>query len=116
MHQYAMKAAIAAMAAGKQGKFWAFHDRLFREHDKLSDKEINDIAKSIGLNMVEFEKQMKNPEIKFQIEKDILDGRHADVTGTPTIFINGRRLREWSQNGIQMLIDKELNKLRQKNK
>ena len=113
MHQYAMKAAIAALAAGKQGKFWAFHDRLFRKYNKLSDQEIDDIAKSIGLNMAEFEKQMKDRDIQSQIEKDILDGRRADVTGTPTIFINGRRLREWSQNSIQMLINKELNKSHQ---
>jgi protein-disulfide isomerase len=113
MHQFAMKAAIAAMAAGKQGKFWAFHDRLFREYNKLSDQEIDDIAKSIGLNMDAFEKQMKDPDIQFQIEKDILDGRRADVTGTPTIFINGRRVRNWSQNGIQMLINKALIKLHQ---
>ena len=105
-----MKAAIAAMAAGKQGKFWDFHDQLFREYNQLSDQKIKDIAKSLGLNMAEFENQMKNPSILKQIEKDMSDGHRADVTGTPTVFINGRRLRDWSQNGLQMLIDKELNK------
>jgi protein-disulfide isomerase len=113
MHPYAMKAAIAAMAARKQGKFWDFHDRLFREYNKLSDQKIDDIAKSLGLNMAEFEKQMKDPDIQFQIEKDILDGRRDHITGTPTIFINGRRVKNWSQNELQMLINKELNKSHQ---
>jgi protein-disulfide isomerase len=112
-HQYAMKAAIAAMAAGKQGKFWEFHDKLFLEYNKLSDQKIKDIAKSLGLNMADFEKQMKNPEVLTQIEKDIIDGRRANITGTPTVFVNGRLLRDWSQNGFQMLINKELNKSKQ---
>jgi protein-disulfide isomerase len=113
MHQYAMKAAMAAVAAGKQGKFWEFHDRLFLEYNKLSDQKIKDIAKSLGLNMTDFETQMKSPKIMTQIQKDIVDGRQASVTGTPTVFINGRRVRDWSQNGLQMLIKKELNKIHQ---
>jgi protein-disulfide isomerase len=113
MHPYAMKAAIAAMAAGKQGKFWEFHDRLFLEYNKLSDQKIRDIAKSLGLNMTDFETQMKSPKILGQIQKDIVDGRQAAVTGTPTVFINGRRVRNWSQNELQMLINKALNKIHQ---
>ncbi len=113
MHQYAMKAAMAAVAAGKQGKFWEFHDRLFLEYNKLSDQKIKDIAKSLGLNMTDFETQMKSPKIMTQIQKDIVDGHQASVTGTPTVFINGRRVRNWSQNELQMLINKELNKIHQ---
>jgi protein-disulfide isomerase len=112
-HQFAMKAAIAAMAAGKQGKFWEFHDKLFLEYNKLSDQKIKDIAKGLGLNMADFEKQMKNPEILTQIEKDIIEGRRVNVTGTPTVFVNGRQLKDWSQNGFQMLINRELKKLHQ---
>ncbi|MEJ2657525.1 MAG: thioredoxin domain-containing protein [Desulfobacterales bacterium] len=112
-HQYAMKAAIAALAAGKQGKFWEFHDRLFREYNKLNDQKILEIAKSLGLNMADFEKQMKNPNVLAQIQKDIRDGREAGIKGTPTVYINGRQVKDWSLNGLQMLIDKELNKLRQ---
>jgi protein-disulfide isomerase len=113
MHQYAMKAATAAMAAGQQGKFWEFHDRLFLEYNKLSDQMIKDIAKSLGLNMTDFETQMKSPKILGQIQKDIVDGHQAAVTGTPTVFINGRRVRNWSPNELQVLINKALNKIHQ---
>jgi protein-disulfide isomerase len=113
MHRYAMDAAMAAMAAGKQGKFWKFHDRLFLEYNQLSDQKIRDIAQNLGLNMAEFDKQMKSPEIRAKIEKDILDGRQAAVTGTPTVFINGRRVRNWSLNELQMLINRELTKVHQ---
>jgi protein-disulfide isomerase len=110
-HKFAMKAAMAVLAADKQGKFWKFHDQLFLAYDKLSDQKIREIARNLGFNVEEFEKKMKNPKIAAKIQKDVLDGREAGVTGTPTVFINGRHLRDWSLNGLQMLIDKELNKL-----
>lgn len=105
-----MKAAMAALAAKQYGKFWKFHDQLFLEHNKLSDQKIKEIARNLGFNNEEFEKMMKNPKVLAKIQQDILDGRKAGVTGTPTVFVNGRRLRDWSLNGLQMLIDKELGK------
>ncbi|MBW2490372.1 MAG: thioredoxin domain-containing protein [Deltaproteobacteria bacterium] len=110
-HKYAMEAAIAALAADKHGKFWKFHDQLFLEHNKLSDQKIREIARNLGFNSEEFEKMMKNPKFMAKIQKDILDGQQAGITGTPTIFVNGRRLRDWSLNGLQMLIDKALEKM-----
>jgi protein-disulfide isomerase len=109
-HKYAMEAAMAALAADKYGKFWKFHDQLFLVYNKLSDKKIREIARDLGFNSEKFEKMMKDPKILAKIQKDILDGRHAGVTGTPTVFVNGRRLRDWSLNGLQILIDKELEK------
>jgi protein-disulfide isomerase len=109
-HKYAMKAATAALAAENYGKFWQFHDQLFNEYDKLNDQKFKEIARNLGLNVREFEKEMKNPKIVTKIQKDVLDGREAGITGTPTIFVNGRRLKDFSLNGLQMLIDKELGK------
>ncbi len=110
-HKYATKAAMAALAADKYGKFWKFHDQLFLEYNKLNDLKIKEIAQNLGLNGEEFEKMMKNPKILAKIQQDILDGRQAGVTGTPTVFVNGRRLRDWSPNGLQVLIDKALEKM-----
>ena len=106
-----MKAATAALASEKYGKFWKFHDKLFLEHDKLSDQKIKEIAHNLGFNSEEFEKMMKDPKVLAKIQQDILEGRQAGVTGTPTVFVNGRRLRNWSLNGLQTLIDKELDKM-----
>jgi len=106
-----MEAAMAALAADKYGKFWNFHDQLFLESDKLNDQKIRKIARNLGFNNEEFEKMMKNPKILAKIQQDILDGRQAGITGTPTVFVNGRRLKDWSLNGLQMLIDKELGKM-----
>ena len=105
-----MKAATAALAANEQGKFWEFHDMLFENHDRLSDDKIKEIAASLNLNKNRFDEKIKDPQIRNKIQQDLIDGSNADVRGTPTIFINGRLLRNRSLDGFRVLIEKELKK------
>jgi protein-disulfide isomerase len=95
------------MAAQKQGKFWEFHDELFRTKP-LSTDAINNIAVKLGLDIEQFNKDMNDPEVLNQIRKDLFDAQKAGVTGTPTIFINGKKLKNRSPQGFQMMIDAEL--------
>jgi len=106
-----MKAAVAALAAESQGKFWEFHDQLFENYNKLNDQKIREIALGLGFDPAEFEKKMKDPKINAMIRQDLRDGSQAGVRGTPTIFINGRRLNNRTPQGFQAAIDKELQKL-----
>jgi protein-disulfide isomerase len=106
-----MKAAVAALAAESQGKFWEFHDLLFENYNKLNDQKIQEIALAVGLNPEEYEKQKKDPATERRVKQDLSDGRRAGVRGTPTIFINGIRLRDRSLKGFQAAIDKQLQKL-----
>ena len=106
-----MKAAVAALTAEGQGKFWEFHDLLFENYNKLNDQKIQDIAVAVGLNLEEYEKKKKDPAITRQVRQDLSDGQKAGVRGTPTIFINGIRLRDRSLKGFQAAIDKQLQKL-----
>ena len=106
-----MKAAVAALAADSQGKFWEFHDLLFKNYNKLSDQKIQEIAQAVGLNLEEYEKMKKDPATEKKVRQDLSDGRRAGVRGTPTIFINGIRLRDRSLKGFQTAIDKQLQKL-----
>ena len=110
-HKFAMKAAVAALAAGDQGKFWEFHDLLFKNYNKLSDQKIQEIAQAVGLNMEDYEKKKNDPAIKRKVNQDFSEGRQAGVRGTPSIFINGIRLRDRSLKGFQAAIDKQLQKL-----
>jgi protein-disulfide isomerase len=110
-HKYAMKAAIAALAADSQGKFWEFHDLLFKNYNKLDDQKIQDIAVAVGLNLEEYEKMKKDPSIQGKVRRDLSDGRRAGVRGTPTVFINGKRLRDRSLEGFQAAVDEQLEKL-----
>ena len=109
-HQFAVKAATATLAADRQGKFWEFHDLLFKNYNKLNDQVIEGIAVGLGFDKREFENAMKDPAIMKIIRQDVIDGRKADVRGTPTIFINGRRLQNRSLAGFQSIIDKLLQK------
>ncbi len=113
-HKFAIKAATAALAAESQGKFWEFHDLLFKNYNKLNDQKIREIALELSLDQTEFEKKMKDPKITAMIRQDVREGAQAGVRGTPSIFINGRRLNDRSLKGFQAVIDKELQKLGKK--
>jgi len=110
MHQFANKAAVAALAANRQGKFWEFHHKLFEASSSLSDAKMQDIAKELGLDMEKFNKDLNDPEIQTRINLDLKEGQMAEVQGTPTMFINGKALKNPSSEGITQMIDEELKK------
>jgi protein-disulfide isomerase len=110
-HKFAMKAAAAALAAESQGKFWEFHDQLYKNYNRLNDQKVREIALGLGLDQAELEKKMRDPALQSKIRRDAREGAQAGVRGTPTIFINGRKLKDRSLNGFQAAIDKELQKL-----
>jgi protein-disulfide isomerase len=58
--------------------------------------------------MEKFDKDMKDPELKALVERDFQEGARAGVRGIPTIFVNGRMLRNRSFQGFQAAIEKEL--------
>jgi len=107
-HQFARPAALAALAANKQGKFWELHDQLYENYNRLSDQKIREIAQQVGLDMEKFNNDIKDPELKALIERDFQEGAEAGVRGIPTIFVNGRRLKNRSYQGFQAAIEKEL--------
>ncbi len=110
MHGYARKAAIAALAAAKQGKFWEIHEKLFANQKDLSDAKVEAIAGELGLNMEQFNQDLKDPAIASLIDRDMNNGRQANVQGTPTIFVNGKLLNQRSLQGFQQAIEAELKK------
>ncbi len=110
-HKFARQAAIAALAAGKQGKFWEFHDLLFKNYNSLNAQKIREISQQLNLDLEQFAKDQKDRQVLAMINQDISDASNAGVRSTPTIFINGKRLRNRNLTGFQALIDKELKKL-----
>ncbi|MBT8406317.1 MAG: thioredoxin domain-containing protein, partial [Deltaproteobacteria bacterium] len=107
-HKFAWPAAMAALAANKQGKFWELHDQLYENYNRLSDQKIKEIAQQVGLDMEKFDKDMKDPELKAIVERDFQEGARIGVRGIPTIFVNGRQLKNRSFQGFQAAIEKEL--------
>ena len=74
----------------------------------------NDIAVVLKLDQTKLEQKMKAPEIANQIRQDVVDGRKAGVRGTPSVFINGKLVRDRSFNGFKSMIDDELRKMAKK--
>ncbi len=91
IHSHADLAAAAAIAAHKQGKFWALHDAMYAHPEDLSRKAILAMAKKSGLDMDRFENDMDSTEVRETVVRDVQDGDEAGVEGTPTIFVNGQR-------------------------
>ena len=111
MHSYAKKAAAAAIAAGKQGKFWEMHEKLFANQKDMSDAKVEAIAAELGLNMDQFDKDLKDPSVASFIDKDTNDGVRAGVQGTPTVFIDGKPFNQRSPEGFRQAIEAELKKV-----
>ena len=106
-HKQALPAALASMAAGEQGRFWEYHDDLFLHQNSLSSDKYLEIAQNMGLDLKIFSLDMMRPSIRKKIEQDISDAKKAGVTGTQTIFVNGRKLKKRGFGAISKLIDNE---------
>lgn len=107
------------MAANEQGRFWDFHDKIFSyitapTKQKLDNSELGQIPIRLGLDMPRFLNSLKNPGIKELINRDLREGQAAEVTGTPTLFVNGLKVNNRSLEGIQQMIDAELQKRKNK--
>ena len=111
-HKFARPAAVAALAAGRQGKFWEFHDRLYQYYNQLDQQKIQLFSQELGLDAVRFEQDMKDSQLTAVINRDYSEGVRAGVTGTPAVFLNGKLLRDRRMAGFQAAIEKELQKLR----
>ncbi|MDT8420233.1 MAG: thioredoxin domain-containing protein [Desulfuromonadales bacterium] len=112
MHRNAEAAAIAGLAADRQGKFWPYHDLLFEHFNRLNPQKISELAKQAGLDMARFEMDRKDPALMRQVQADISQGRNIGVRGTPTLFINGRRVQQRSFDEMSRMIEEELKALR----
>ena len=109
-HKKALPAALASLAAAEQGKFWEYHDELFINQSNLSNEKYMEIARDIGLDQEKFSKDFLRPSLRKKIELDLADGKKAGVTGTPTVFVNGRRLGKRNFAALKEMIDEELNR------
>jgi len=108
-HPEADVAARAAVAAQMQDKFWPMHDLLFKYQKQLSPQKIKQFARQIGVNYSKFEKDMVSAEAVRRVREDKQAGEEAQITGTPSIFINGRRyMGDRTEKGIFAAIDAAL--------
>ncbi|MCW5834035.1 MAG: thioredoxin domain-containing protein [Labilithrix sp.] len=102
-------AARAAIAAGKQGKFWEMHHLIFANQENLSQQGLDSMAKELGLDVGRLHADMQAPDTAERIAKDRKLGEDLKIEGTPSIFINGRQfdghqdLNEWLNLELAMM-------------
>jgi protein-disulfide isomerase len=89
VHQFAMKAAEAAVAAAQEGKFWEMHDKLFENRRHLGTISLKGYAREIGITNKRFLDNLVNSTFSWQVRDDLLEGLHKGVREVPAFFING---------------------------
>jgi protein-disulfide isomerase len=89
-HPRAAQAAEAAECAGDQGRFFEYHETLFRYSRELSDENLVSYARGLGLDVAGFQRCLDSGRKAGIVEQDIQDGLVRGVMGTPTFFINGK--------------------------
>jgi protein-disulfide isomerase len=92
MHEHARLAAKAALAANAQGKYWELHELLFAHRDALDRSSIEGYARSVGLDMARFDRDLDGQDLEARVDAELALAEPLHVEGTPTFFVNGRRL------------------------
>jgi NhaA family Na+:H+ antiporter len=90
-HPGAERIAQAAEAAGKQGKFWEFHDWVYDSEQPVTEARAIEQARAMGLDMGRFTADLESAATRARVEEDLSDGRRNGVLGTPTLFVDGIR-------------------------
>jgi protein-disulfide isomerase len=109
-HKQAKNAAKASEAAGEQGKFWEMHDLIFEKFNKLTDASFKEFAEQLGLDVNKFLADFNSNKYDMQIQQDINLARTVGVTGTPTLYMNGKRMQRRSFDDFKSSIDEILKK------
>ena len=110
-HTNARAAAEAAMAAHKQGKFWAFNDKVWAIADSLSPAALEQIAKDVGLDVAKWRADFESEAIKARVQQDRTQGERLALQATPTIYVNGRLFADNKDvDSLRDWINEELNR------
>lgn len=108
IHADAFRAALAADAAGAQGKYFQYVELLYSNQNSLDAASLKQFAATIGLDRKRFDADLDAEKFAAEIRKDMEDGKRYGITGTPTIFVNGIKLRQFSAEKFRDAIEKAL--------
>lgn len=103
IHELALPAAVAAEAAGLQGKYWEMHDALFDNQYRLSEDLFDELAETIGLDVEKFRSDSAADTVKEKIDNDFESGVRSGVNGTPSFYVNGTKFDGGATDLYQML-------------
>jgi protein-disulfide isomerase len=107
-HANARKAAEAAEAAREQGKYWEYSSVLFRNQSALGVDKLRQYAAELGLDRARFDASLDSGKFAEKVQRDIVDGRKLGINGTPTLYINGKRVSDNSYESVKSAIESAL--------
>ncbi|MFH1279572.1 MAG: thioredoxin domain-containing protein [Candidatus Eisenbacteria bacterium] len=110
-HEYAVPAALALLAAEKQGKFWEMHDALFEGDADLTRTRIDELAGKIGLDLAKLHADEKEKDLVARLRAEKMEGLQFGVEKTPGILVNGkfyRGVRTWEELRDRIEEEKEI--------
>ncbi len=110
IHKNAFQAALAANVADAQGKFFEYVEILYQNQAKLDDESLIQYASRLGLDLKRFEADLKSKKFAPDVERDLTDGKTYGITGTPTIYVNGVKIRTFSAENVKRAIERALKK------
>jgi protein-disulfide isomerase len=108
MHADAYKAAEAAEAAREQGKYWEYIALLMRNQSALGVPKLKEYAGQLALDRAKFDAALDSGKFSDKVQRDMRDGMRLGVSGTPTIFVNGRRVAENTVESLKAAIETAL--------
>lgn len=115
-HKNAPLAHEASLAAGAQGKFWEYHDVLFANMQKLKRKDLESYAQQLKLDMKKFNEALDKKVYTKEVDKDLATGNRIGVQGTPTTYVNGRKLDigkgQKPEDALESLVKDELERVK----
>ncbi|MBT3450134.1 MAG: thioredoxin domain-containing protein [Bacteroidetes Order II. Incertae sedis bacterium] len=112
LHAQAGNAAKAGVCATEFGDFWNYHDELFRNQVTLSPQLYMSIAEDMGWDREAFATCMVRPDVHQRVLDDLEYGRATQLSSTPTVFINGRKVTYWRNTDfIRAVVQEELSRL-----
>lgn len=115
-HRYSKQSAYAVESAGKQGKYWEMNKLMFENQSEWSgnpksDEIFRSYAQDLGLNIEQFDSDSVSAQTKERVEHDLKSGNSLNIQGTPTFFLNGRKINTpRNLDSFRTVLDEEIKK------
>jgi len=108
-HASAENAAVASLAAQRQGQFWEYHDEVFRNQPALDSASLARYAETLGLDMEKFNKDCADPALRERVKAEGAFAERFGATSTPAFVVNGKVHIGWgSWSGFRSDVEREL--------
>jgi protein-disulfide isomerase len=110
-HRNSGTAALAVEAAAQQGKYQEMATKLFATQNEWGEKQVSQaalfrtFAQGLGLDLAKYDAAVADQATQDRISQDVADGKALGVTGTPTFFLDGKKLTLNTEDQFRQLLD-----------